>query len=148
MVYIITLTALNTRVNGKMTSSTVRATRHGLTAANFMGFMWTHVRRARACTYGPMATSISVNGKTMPFPAMGYTLGTMAEFMSVSGKIMLCTERELISGLMVGCIMVAIRMIRKMVSVSTSGSMGEPTSETGLKESKPVREFTFFRMAQ
>jgi hypothetical protein len=46
------------------------------------------------------------------------------------------------------CIMEAMPTIRKMVSVFTSGWMGVLTLETGSSESKTVREFTFFQMAQ
>ncbi len=59
---------------------------------------------------------------------------------------MLCTVREPTSGLMAECTTVAIRTTKRMASVFTSGSMGELTWVTGVKENRLVSEFISYLM--
>lgn len=88
MVSIFTLTGLNTKATGKMTSNMARGMRRGLMEASSMATMSIQRKRAREFTHGLTEISISVTGKTTPFPEMASMSGTMAGSMSVNGKTM------------------------------------------------------------
>lgn len=112
--FIIMLTALNMKENGKMTSNTVKVTNLGLMVVSFMDFTLNRKSKDVECINGLMETNMLGIGLTILFLAMESILGATEESMLDSGKITLCMVRELTNGQMEDCIMEIIKMIRRM----------------------------------
>lgn len=81
MVSTFTLTGLNTKATGKMTSNMAKATKHGLMEVSSMATTLIQGKRAKAFTHGQMEISIWETGKTTQFQEMESMSGTTVESM-------------------------------------------------------------------
>jgi hypothetical protein len=76
----------NTKENGKMISSMVKATRRGLMEVNFMVTMLTQRKRVKVCIHGLTEINISVTGRIMLLLVSAFIYGAMEESMLENGR--------------------------------------------------------------
>ena len=75
----------------------------------------------------------------------GSTLGWMAGLMKETGRKTTCMVMEFINGATGGSMKESTFKIRKMVTVVTSGLMGEGTKDTGAKANNTEKESIFYQ---
>lgn len=76
----------NTKENGKMISSMVKAMRHGLMEVSFMVTMLTQRKKVKVCIHGLTEINISVTGRIMLLLVSAFIYGAMEECMLENGR--------------------------------------------------------------
>jgi len=124
-----------TRVSGKMINKMAKALRPGRKAPNMTGTMWCQRKRDGGFTPGQMGQLTMANGLTTKLTAREPIFGKMAEDTMASGQITTCRGTESTYTLMASGTTVSTWTIRKRVSGSTSGLMGDSTKDGGTRAS-------------
>ena len=141
-VTICTRTEQSTPVNGRMTSKTVLASKHGPMVLSSKEHTCKVKKMAEALSLGLMAQVILVISQTIVFKEQAYILIPMAESMKAPMIITGCMAKEHSPGRMVAPTLEITLKTRSKVSESSFGRMAADIRAAGLTESSTERACT------